>query len=58
MQWKDPALESKTGTAPLPSGRGTPHPPFTQKAFIQHLLNFIVTDDQVGKACFEYLVLV
>ena len=58
MQWKVPALESETGTAPLPSGHGTPCPPFTQKAFIQHLLNFIVADDQVGKALFECLVLV
>ena len=58
MQWKVPALESETGTAPSPSGRGAPHPLFTQKAFIQHRLNFIVADDQVGKAHFECLVLV
>ena len=58
MQWKVPMLESETGTAPLPSGHGTPHPPFSQKAFLQHLLNFIVADDQVGKAHFEYLILV
>ena len=58
MQWKVPALESKTGIAPLLSEHGTPHPPITQKAFIQHLLNFIIADDQVGKAHFECLVLV
>ena len=58
MRWKVPALESETGAAPSRSGRGTPRPPFSQKAFIEHLLNFIVADDQVGKARFDYLVLV
>ena len=58
MRWKVPALESKTRAALLPSGHGTPRPPFSQKAFIEHLLNFIVADDQVGKARFECLVLV
>ena len=58
MRWKVPALESETRAAPSPSGRGTPHPPFSQKAFIEHLLNFIVADDQVGKARFKCLVLV
>jgi hypothetical protein len=57
MGWKIPALENETGTAPAP-GRETQRPPFSQKAFIQHLLNFIVADDQVGKAHFLCLVLV
>ncbi|EDR11759.1 uncharacterized protein LACBIDRAFT_313467 [Laccaria bicolor S238N-H82] len=44
MRWKVPALASETGTAPVP--HGTQHPPFSQEALIQHLLNFIVADDQ------------
>jgi len=50
MGWKVPALESETGTAPAP--RETQRTPFSQKAFLQHLLNFIIADDQVGKAHF------
>ncbi|CAA7267874.1 unnamed protein product [Cyclocybe aegerita] len=34
------ALEAAHGT------QGTFHTPFTQKAFIQHLINFVVADDQ------------
>jgi len=49
MRWKVAALESE---APVASGCETNHPPFSQTAFIQHLLNFIVADDQVSKACF------
>ena len=58
MRWKVPALEGETGTAPGPPGRETQRPAFSQQAFLQHLLNFIVADDQVGKAHFQRLVLV
>ena len=57
MKWKVPALASEHGTASAPSGHEVQCPPFSQKAFIQHLLNFIVADDQVGKAHFLCLVL-
>ncbi|EDR07026.1 uncharacterized protein LACBIDRAFT_328295 [Laccaria bicolor S238N-H82] len=46
-KWKVPALASETGTAPAPPGHGTQRPPFSQEALIQHLLNFIVADDQL-----------
>lgn len=52
MRWKVPIPESEIGTAPGAPGRETQRPPFSQKAFIQHLLNFIVADDQVGKVRF------
>ncbi|EDR00032.1 uncharacterized protein LACBIDRAFT_334520 [Laccaria bicolor S238N-H82] len=45
MRWKVPALESETGTPPA-SGRGTQRSPFSQNTFLQHLLNFIIADDQ------------
>jgi len=48
MGWKVPGLKSKTGTAP--ASCETQQTPFPQNAFLQHLLNFIVADDQVGKA--------
>ncbi|EDR08984.1 uncharacterized protein LACBIDRAFT_296634 [Laccaria bicolor S238N-H82] len=46
MRWKVPALASETGTASAPPEHGTHRPPFSQEALIQHLLNFIVADDQ------------
>ncbi|KAF8224399.1 hypothetical protein L208DRAFT_1311746, partial [Tricholoma matsutake] len=46
MRWKVPILESEIRTAPAAPGREMQCPPFSQKAFIQHLLNFIVVDDQ------------
>ncbi|EDQ98471.1 uncharacterized protein LACBIDRAFT_335933 [Laccaria bicolor S238N-H82] len=45
MRWKVPALKSETGTPPA-SGRGTQRSPFSQNAFLQYLLNFIVANDQ------------
>jgi len=50
MGWKVPALKSETGTAPTP--HEMQQTSFSQKAFLQHLLNFIIADDQVGKAHF------
>jgi hypothetical protein len=48
MRWKAPTSESETGTQPAgPPGRE--RSPFSQKAFIEHLTNFIVADDQVDK---------
>ncbi|EDQ99474.1 uncharacterized protein LACBIDRAFT_334966 [Laccaria bicolor S238N-H82] len=47
MRLKVPALTSETGTASTPSEHGTHCPPFSQEALIQHLLNFIIADDQL-----------
>jgi hypothetical protein len=52
MGWK------VSGIASAAPERETQRPPFSQNAFIQHLLNFIVADDQVGEVRFQCLLLV
>jgi len=52
MGWKVPGIAS---AAPE---HETQCPPFSQNAFLQHLLNFIIADDQVGEVCFQYMLLV
>lgn len=49
MRWKVPIPKSEIGTEPAALGHEMQHPPFSQKAFLEHLLNFIIVDDQVGK---------
>jgi hypothetical protein len=53
MRWKTDVLESETRTQ---STREVQRSPFSQQVFLQHLLNFIIADDQVGKVRFQCLL--
>ena len=44
--WRMPS-QSEAGSEAAGSSLAAFHTKFTQKAFLEHLINFIVTDDQV-----------
>jgi hypothetical protein len=42
-------FESKAGMEPPAHAGGQHRPAFSLKAFVQHLVNFVIADDQVSK---------
>jgi len=42
-------FKSKAGTEPLTHAGGQHHTAFSLKAFVRHLVNFVIADDQVSK---------
>jgi hypothetical protein len=59
--WKNqlPSMKfkSEAGMEPADAG-GQSCPAFSPKAFVRHLINFIIADDQVSKLCLHHLLLV
>jgi hypothetical protein len=49
-------FESEAGTEPAVGAGGQSHPAFSSKAFVRHLVNFIIADDQVSKLCLHHLL--